>query len=182
MQGHTTGPAPITSFPATVFTIVAHTPLWVWPLYVLLLFLGFQRTRNSIIPLWRMLILPIVVAMLAVLSFILAGMSALPAALLGLVIGGAVGWFVERDGTTRRLPDGSLWLRGEWLTLVQIVLVLVFRYATSVTAGLNPGLNGNLSWRMGTVFTATTLSAMFLGRTVARLRPYLAAGTLSHMW
>lgn len=58
--------------------------------------------------------------------------------LLGLVIGGSAGWLIERDGTTRRLPDGSLWLRGEYLTLVQIVLVLVFRYGTSVTAGLNP--------------------------------------------
>jgi hypothetical protein len=45
----------------------------------------------------------------------------------------------------RLVPDGSRWLRGECLTLVQIVLVLVFRYATSVTAGPNPALNGNLT-------------------------------------
>ena len=163
------------SFFATVFTIIAHTPIWVWPLYCVLLFLGFQRTCDSIIPLWRMLTLPIVVALLAVLSCILAGMSALPAMLLGLVLGGPAGWFIEREGTTKRLPDGSVWLRGEWLTLVQIMLVLVFRYATSVTAGLNRALNGNLTWRLGTVFIATTLSAMFLGRTVARFRVYFAA-------
>lgn len=165
------------SFVATVITIVAHTPLWVWPLYCLLLFLGFQRTRDSIVPLWRMLILPIVVSLLAILSVVVAGISALPALLVGLVIGGPAGWRIERDGTTRRLPDGSLWLRGEWVTLVQIVLILVFRYATSVTAGLNPALNGNLTWRLGTVFIATTLSAMFLGRTVARFRVYFAAVT-----
>lgn len=160
---------------ATVIIIIAHTPLWVWPLYGLLLFLGFQRTRDSIVPLWRMLILPIVVTLLAILSFVLAGLSTLPAVLLGLVIGGPVGWLIERDGTTRRLPDGSLWLRGEWLTMVQILVVCVFRYATSVTAGLNPALNGNLTWRLSTVFIATTLSALFLGRTAARLRVYYSA-------
>jgi hypothetical protein len=141
------------------------------------MFLGFQRTRDSIVPLWRMLILPIIVTLLAILSFVIAGLSALPAMLLGLVIGGPVGWLMERDGTTRRLPDGTLWLRGEWLTLVQIVLVCVFRYATNATAGLHPSLSGNLTWLLSTVFIGTTLSAMFLGRTAARLRVYFTPPT-----
>ena len=81
---------------------------------------------------------------------------------------------MQRDGSTRRLPDVSLWLRGEWLTIVQIAMVLVFRYASGVTAGLNPALNGDLTWRLGTMFTSTLLSAMFLGRTAARLRVYFA--------
>ncbi|MGV8951905.1 MAG: hypothetical protein ACOH2M_12430 [Cypionkella sp.] len=167
----------MSSFFATVITVLAHTPLWVWPLYALLLFLGFQRTRDSIIPLWRMLILPIVVTLLAILSVVLAGSSALPALLLGLIVGGPIGWLIDRKGNTRRLSDGTLWLRGEWLTMVQIVLVLVFRYATSVTAGLHPSLLSNLTWRLSTVFIATILSAMFLGRTAARLRIYFAGAT-----
>lgn len=158
------------TFFSTLVTIIAHTPLWVWPLYVLLLFLGFQRTRDGIVPVWRLLILPTVVALLAVLGFILSGQGTLPALLAGLVVGGPLGWLIERDGTTRRMPGGALWLRGEWVTFTQIVVVLVFRYATSVTAGFNPELNANLTWRLGTVFVATTLSAMFLGRTAARLR------------
>ena len=95
------------SFFPKVITIVAHTPIWVWPLYVLLLFLGFQRSRDSIVPLWRMLILPFIVTLLAILSVILAGQSALPAMLLGLVVGGPVGWRIERYGSMRRLSDGA---------------------------------------------------------------------------
>ena len=89
-------------FIATLITIVIHTPIWVWPLYGLLLFLGLQRTQDSIIPLWRMLMLPIIVTLLAILSIILAGLSAVPAALLGLVMGSLVGWHLERSGSTRR--------------------------------------------------------------------------------
>ena len=48
--------------------------------------------------------LPIVVTLIAILSFILAGLSAVPAALLGLVIGSLVGWHLERTGSTCRLP------------------------------------------------------------------------------
>lgn len=129
----------------TIVVIVMHTPFWVWPLYALLLFLGFQRTRDRTVPLWRELILPTVVAGLAVLNIVAAGSGALPSALLGLAIGSAAGWRLERGGATRRLPDGALWLRGEWWSLAQIVLVLVFRYATSVVSAMAPGLNADVT-------------------------------------
>lgn len=52
--------------------IIAQAPLRVWPLYVGLLFLGFQRTRDGTLPLRRMLMLPIVVTLLATVSFVVA--------------------------------------------------------------------------------------------------------------
>jgi hypothetical protein len=55
------------------------------------------------------------------------------------------------------------------------LLILVYRYATSVIAGFNPELHSNLTWLLGTVFIAMSLSAVFLGRTAARLRAYFAA-------
>jgi hypothetical protein len=158
----------------TIAIIVIHTPLWVWPLYALLIFLGFQRTRDRTLPLWRELILPVVVTILAVLNIVAAGPSSLPAAVLGLAIGGAAAWRLERPDATRRLPDGSIWLRGEWWSLVQIVLVLVFRYATSIVSAMAPALNADMTWHLGTVFTSALLSALFLGRTAARLRVYFS--------
>jgi hypothetical protein len=163
----------------TVATIIIHTPIWVWGLYALLLFLGVQRIRDSIVPMWRMLILPVVVTCLAIASFIGAGPSGLPAMLPGLVIGGLAGWQIERDGATRRLPDGTLWLRGEWWSLAQIALVLVFRYATSVVAAMYPVLNAEPTWHLGTLFVSAALSAAFLGRTTARLWVYRAAAMVA---
>lgn len=159
----------------TIATIVIHTPVWVWPLYALLLFLGFQRTRERTVPLWRELILPLIVALLATVSVIGAGLSGLPTMLLGLVIGSTAGWQLERDGATRRLPEGTLWLRGEWWSFAQIVLVLVFRYVTSIVAALDPALHADLTWHLSTIFISAALSGVFLGRTAARLRVYFAA-------
>jgi hypothetical protein len=164
----------MSTFFSTVTTVVIHTPIWVWPLYALLLFLTFQRTRDSSVPLWRVLILPLVVTLLVILSFVGGGMIALPAMLVGLVIGSTAGWQLERDGATRRLPHGRLWLRGEWWSLALIVVVLVFRYATNVVAALDPALNADLTWHLSTLFISATLSALFLGRTAARLRVYFA--------
>lgn len=167
----------MTDLVATVAIIVIHTPIWVWALYGLLLFLGLQRTRDSIVPLWRVLILPAVVTVLAISSFISGGPGALSAMLPGLAIGGPAGWYLERSGATRRLPDGTLWLRGEWWTFAQIVVVLVFRYATNVVAAMHPALNADLTWHAGTLFISAVLSALFLGRTAARLRGYFAGAT-----
>ena len=159
----------------SIVTIVAHTPIWVWPLYALLLFLGFQRTRDSSLPLWRVLVLPLVVTLLAIISFIGSGLVALPPTLIGLITGGTVGWLLEREGTTRRLPDGRLWLRGEWWSFGQLLLVLVFRYATGVASGMDPVLNANPTWHFVLSLVSATLSALFLGRTAARLRVFRSA-------
>lgn len=159
----------------TVTNVVIHTPIWVWFLYALLLFLGFQRTRDSNVALFRVLTLPFVVTLLAISSFIFAGLGALPFMLLGLLIGGTAGWQLERDGATRRLPDGRIWIRGEWWTFAQIVLVLIFRYTINVVPFIDPALDADPIWHYGTLFISAALSALFLGRTAARLRVYYAA-------
>ncbi|MBX3530110.1 MAG: hypothetical protein KF849_05860 [Rhizobiaceae bacterium] len=162
------------AFLATVAEIVVHTPIWVWGLYALLLFLGFQRTRDSIVPLRRMLILPSVVALLAISSFVVAGLMALPAIVLGIVIGSTAGWHLESEDAVRRLPDGRIWLRGEWSSFAQLVAVLIFRYAAGVTSAVNPALATTPAWSMGVAFISAALSALFLGRAAARLRTYMA--------
>ena len=160
---------------ATAILIIAHTPIWVWVLYALLLLLGLQRTRDSTIQVWRMLTLPCIVTFLAVLTFIGAGPSALAVMLIGVVAGSAAGWQLEPQGASRRLADGRLWLRGEWRSFAQIVLVEIFRYVTSVVAAMDPTLNADPTWHFTTLFISATLSGVFVGRTAARLRLYGAA-------
>lgn len=164
----------MTNVLGTIVTVIAHTPLWVWGLYVALLFLGLQRTRDSTIPLWRMLILPIAVALLAISSVIGASPEGLAAATIGLVLGSGLGWSLEPRDATRRLPGGRLWQRGEWLTLVQIALTLSVRYVTNVVAAMAPVLGANPIWHLGSFLVTALLSGVFLGRVAAKLRIYLA--------
>ena len=166
----------MTAFLNSFAGIVSHTPIWVWPLYALLLFLGNQRTRDSVVPLWRMMILPVIIAVLTVISFTSAAPAALPAMVLGLVVGGTGGWQLEDKGASARLPDGRIWLRGEWMSFAQLVAVLVFRHASAVVTATYPRLGPTPTWQLGIAFTSAALSAMFLGRAAARLRDYSMAG------
>lgn len=159
----------------TIAIVIIYTPIWVWALYAILLFLGFQRTRDNTVPLWRMLILPTVVALLTISSFIGTGLDGVPAAVVGIAIGAVVGWQLERDRSTARQPDGRVWLRGEWLSFFQLLLVLLLRYSMNVVAYVSPALAAETTWYLSTTLISTCLSAMFLGRTAARLRTYFSS-------
>ena len=158
----------------TILAILTHTPLWVWAIFAFVLFLGWQRTRDRTVELWRLVLFPAVMIVLAVSGIVGAGLTIVPAVLVGAMVGGVAGWLLEREGATRRLPDGRVWLRGEWWSLLQVVAIFLFRYASSVAAALDPTLPGNLSFHLGTALVSSLLSAMILGRTLARLRGYFA--------
>ena len=49
----------------TFLAILTHTPIWVWAVFALIIFLGYQRTRDRTIQLWRLLLLPVIMILLA---------------------------------------------------------------------------------------------------------------------
>jgi hypothetical protein len=159
----------------SLLDILVHTPLWVWALYAFVIFMGFQRARDRVVSIWRILLLPVVMGLLALSGIVNAGLGSLPAILVGLVAGGVGGWLMEREGATRRLPDGRAFLRGEWWTFLQVLVILVFRYITSVVGAVNPMLNADPTWHTTTVLISAGLSALFLGRAAARLRVHFTA-------
>jgi len=161
----------------TALTIVIHTPIWVWGLYAVLLFLGYQRTRDSTVPLYRVLILPLVVAGLAIATCITGGMAGSPAMLTGLAVGSAAGWLFEHEGATRRLASGQVWLRRDWWSFAQLVTVLIFRYATSAAGAMDPALNADPVWHLTTLAISAALSGLLLGRAAARLRAYFRSAS-----
>lgn len=165
----------MTNITMTIVAIISQTPLWVWGAFAVVVILGYQRSRDRVVPLWRMILLPFAMIVLAVSGMFGAGLAALPAILVGLIIGGVSGWMLERDGAARRLPAGRLWLRGEWWSLLQISLIFAFRYSTAVASAMNPALATGIVFHLATLFVSSLLSAMILGRTLALLRVYFTS-------
>lgn len=159
----------------TLLDILAHTPLWVWALYAFVLFMAWQRTKDRIVPLWRLLLLPAVLLVVTVTGWIGAGIDSLPAILVGFIAGGTGGWLLVRDGSARRLDGNRLWLRGDWWTFLQIVFILGFRYATTVVGIVNPALAVDPIWHTVTLIISSALTGLFLGRLAARLRVFFTS-------
>ena len=131
------------------FQIVAHTPLWVWPLMVFVLWLGLQGLRPRVVPWWRLAILP-----LAGLGTSLGGIaqSVDPAAAvtawgLALIASLPVGWAFGQNRPLRLRPeDGKLELAGGWFGLLFGVSIFAVRYALGVLFGVLPALRAEPLW------------------------------------
>lgn len=132
----------------TVFQIVVHTPLWVWPLMLLVIWLGASGLRPRTLPLWRLAILPVVGLVISLAGI---GQSPRPALaliawLIALAIGLPLGLWLGRRRGVRRLTDGRLELAGGWFMLAFGLSIFAVRYALGIVFGMAPSLRADPVW------------------------------------
>ena len=132
----------------TVLQIVRNTPLWVWPLMALVVWLGGLGLRTRTLPLWRLAVLP---AVGLVLSFVGLGQAAQPALavvawLAALAAALPLGDLLGRRRPVRRLEDGRLEIAGGWFMLVFGIGIFAARYALGVVFGMAPSLRAEPAW------------------------------------
>jgi uncharacterized protein DUF6622 len=148
-----------------------HTPIWVFPLFAYLVWLGIKATRPRTVTIWRSLIVPAV--------FIVWGLSRLlsrkdyawplvtwvAAAAVLLVIGLLAARPFELDHTT-----GEIKRPGSWVPLIRNVTVFALQYTVAVIAAVDPH-DATTAAIVGRAISGGT-TGYFLGRTVALLRQY----------
>jgi uncharacterized membrane protein len=109
-------------------------PVWVWPLLVALVALGISRMREREMPVWRLLLLPVILVSVSVLTALFGGLNA--AALLaltaGMAVGGMVGWWTMRDVEVHRLAGNRVRVRGESVSLMAILAIFASRFAAGM--------------------------------------------------
>jgi uncharacterized membrane protein len=109
-------------------------PVWVWPLLVALVALGISRMREREMPVWRLLLLPVILVSVSVLTALFGGFNA--AALLalsaGMAVGAMVGWWTMRDVEVHRLAGNRVRVRGESVSLMAILAIFASRFAAGM--------------------------------------------------
>jgi hypothetical protein len=133
----------------SVYQIVVNTPLWVWPLMLFVLWLGWRGLQPRVMSPARLAILPLIslgtslagVAQSLQSSLALAGWAA---ALLPAL---PVGWVIGTRRAVRLRPEGpGLDVAGGWFTLVFGVSIFAVRYTLGVLSGVMPGLYAEPLW------------------------------------
>src|SRR4051812_26928955 len=166
--------------------IILNTPLWVWPLLALVLWLGWWGRRPRTGHPARLAILPLVGLGSSVAGFVQSPMAALAAfgCSLGLVLALPLGYAIGRRREVRRLEDGRLAIAGGWFMLGFALSIFAARYAFGVLFGIEPALKAvtlwiGLSGAVGGIIAGIGLGwlAGLLVRPM-RLLPGIAAGVV----
>jgi hypothetical protein len=149
-----------------------HTPLWVFPLFAYLVWLGIKAMRPRTVTIWRSLIVPAV--------FIVWGLSRLLSrqqdvmwpllswgtAAAGLMLVGLLtAKPIELDHAT-----GEIKRPGSVVPLIRNVTVFALQYTVAVIAAVDPH-DATTAAIVGRAISGGT-TGYFLGRTIALLRQY----------
>jgi hypothetical protein len=132
----------------SLFQIVANTPFWVWPLFLLVLGLGLYGLRSRIVSPWRLAVLPLVGIGVS-LSGIVQSPSPALAFVAWLLAGAAsfpMGHAAGRRRAVRLQDDGRLALSGGWFLLLFGLSIFVVRYALGVLFAVAPALRAIPLW------------------------------------
>jgi hypothetical protein len=133
----------------SAYQIVVNTPLWVWPLMLFVLWLGWYGLQPRTMPPARLAILPLVglatslagIAQSLQPGLALAGWAV--ALLAALPLGYAIG---TRRPVRLRPEDGRLEVAGGWFALGFGISIFAVRYTLGVLSGAMPGLRVEPLW------------------------------------
>jgi hypothetical protein len=142
--------------------IVINTPLWVWALLGLLLWLGWRDLRARTVAPGRLAILPLVAGSISLVNVLTSARPALavPAWLLALAAGVPLGFVVARRRRLQVDADrGRMWLAGSWFSMAVGLSIFAIRYAMAVTAAFNPGVAREAPW----IVSANALGGIVAG-------------------
>jgi len=156
----------------SIFTILTHTPFWVWLVLALIIVIGLKRTRDRTVSSSRLVLMPLVILGLAAWNLSTLGGS--PLAMLGLgigmVIGTSAGLALEGRAGTTQVSRGVVHLRGDWMSFFVLLAIFLVRYVTTVVSMTAPALAGSDGYHFITALLSGFFAFLTLSRTGLRLR------------
>lgn len=165
--------------------ILIHTPVWVFAVFALLLWLGGRQMRANEAPLARVLLLPLVMVALALTGVTsVFGHAQAPAALTMVL----ALWLLAALGSAalvRRLPLAAtvrydaaarrFHLPGSALPLLLMMGIFATKYAVGVSLALHPLLARQAGFALSITAVYGVFSGIFLGRALRLWRLALQA-------
>lgn len=126
-----------------LYTIVTHTPIWVWCLLAGLVALGLRQSRDQVLSLHRVLLLPAAMGAWAFFSATQAfgwHPATVAAWLTGLGLGYALNRWLMLPRRVQALADGRFAIAGSWAPLVLFLTIFITRYAVAASLAVVPEL------------------------------------------
>ena len=150
-----------------IVAAIKHTPVWVFPLIVFVLWLGARNlgTRQRALP--ALYVLPAILLIFALDNLLSnrAGLAlAVPAFIVSLAIGIGVGWNLVPRGVTAIRAAGKVEVPGSVAPLLVVIAAVILRYAMGYTYGRWPALRADPALTLEFSATGALLAGIVWGR------------------
>lgn len=155
--------------------IITKTPLYVWPLFFYLVYIGLKARKTTLVP-WKVLfIMPSVFitwSFYTILTRYTVSFPTLFSWLLCLAIGSIIGYVITNQQKLNcHKKTGRIELSGSYLTLIFSMSIFTLKYGINMSAALHPEWLGTLILFIPELL-ATIISGIFLGRALRCFRLY----------
>jgi hypothetical protein len=129
-----------------ILNIVTHTPWWAFALLAVLVVFGLQALRPRKVPIWRLLIVPLVFIGWGVIGLFRPAASPFLVLdwLVAAAVGGAVARALVRDGGIRIQSAGVVVLAGSVLPLIRNLLIFSAKYGLTAAMAIAPARRADL--------------------------------------
>jgi hypothetical protein len=129
--------------------ILLNTPWWVFALFAMLTVLGVQALRDRTLPVWRVLITPLVFCGWGLESLVVRSLDApilLAAWLITCSVAGALAYALTRLHTLRiSHAERTVWIAGSPFPLLRNLLIFFAKYGLGIAGALAPALRPELA-------------------------------------
>lgn len=155
-------------------TILTAAPLWVWPLFALLLVVGLQSRRARTLPMAVVFLLPAIglVTLPTLVALPHAG-AALAVHGLGYAVGAAAGYRLQVRWVLAK-GDGRVRLAGENLTLAGMMTLFSAKFAHGAMVAMAPAAVSGITYVAAFAAVTGVAAGLFGGRA---LRTIMAPAT-----
>ena len=157
--------------------IIINTPIWVWPLFAFLIFIGFRCGKMRVVKLNFLYIMPSVYLALSLKNIITTEVNIIMIAgwLGGILTATYVSWYFHRNVIVS--PDHKnklIRLPGEWLTLSLIIVYFSIRYYYGYKTSITPEITQDIQFM--TIFNIIfgMATGLFFGRAIRFIQKYAA--------
>lgn len=150
-----------------VLTIIAHTPIWVFPLIAAVLWLGIVNLRERILPPPLLLVLPAVMLLLSIGNATATSAEprlALASWLAAVSIGAIVGWAVTVQPPAIKPGSRKIIVPGSVVPLLVCIGLIVLRYTFGYLYGRYPELRADGDLALLLIAGGALLGGVALGR------------------
>jgi hypothetical protein len=138
---------------------VLNTPSWVWVIFIYLVYVGLKATKDRVIYLPKMLIVPIVLILLQSETLLSCSLSYLTFFSVGFVVGF---FFLSRAPLEFLQNTKSVKVPGSYASLLIFLAFFLVKYSFGYLQATNPALA--TEYMLFEVATTALFSGYFLGR------------------